>query len=86
MGQVKHAFILSMYTLLRAQSKPIDEVYDWAMYQTVKLAGDSDTNCAIVGGVIGAYTGIDNIDQEKIKKVLECKLSAGYVSASSYRP
>ena len=42
------------------------------MKQTVKLAGDSDTNCAIVGGVIGAYAGINNIDQNKVKLVLEC--------------
>ena len=39
------------------------------------LGGDSDTNAAIVGGVVGAYVGIDNIDQEKVRKLLECTLS-----------
>ena len=41
------------------------------------LAGDADTNCAIVGGLIGAYTGLANIDQEKVKKILESDHSKG---------
>ena len=40
------------------------------------LAGDSDTNAAIVGGVMGAYVGLDNIKEEMIKKLLECNLNA----------
>ena len=44
------------------------------MLQTTLLAGDSDTNAAIVGGVIGAYVGVDNIDNMKRKKLLECRL------------
>ena len=43
------------------------------------LAGDSDTNCAIVGGLIGAYVGVKNIDQSKVKKVLECDVTTGKV-------
>ena len=43
------------------------------------LAGDSDTNCAIVGGLIGAYVGVKNIDQSKVKKVLECDIKTGKV-------
>jgi len=61
-GFVKHAFILTIYCLIRTQDIPLGEIFDFAMYQTSLLAGDSDTNCAIVGGVIGAYSGIDNID------------------------
>ena len=41
------------------------------------LAGDSDTNCAIVGGLIGAYVGVSKLDKEKLKKVLECDISLG---------
>ena len=41
----------------------------------MNLGGDSDTNAAIVGGVVGAYVGIDNIDFLKIKKLLECTLT-----------
>ena len=65
MGFVKHAFVLTMYSLMRCTEKPINEVYNWAMMQTTLLAGDSDTNAAIVGGVIGAYVGVDNIDMIK---------------------
>ena len=39
------------------------------------LGGDSDTNAAIVGGVVGAYVGINNIDLEKIRKLLACSLN-----------
>lgn len=52
----------------------VDSVYRWAMTQTVMLAGDSDTNAAIVGGVIGAYVGISHIEQTMVKKLLSCRL------------
>lgn len=86
MGFVKHAFVLSIYCLIRAPEKPLNDVYNWAMYQTTKLAGDTDTNCAIVGGVIGAYAGVDNIDSLKLQKVLECNVEQGPYSQSSLRP
>mmetsp|Transcript_5403 Transcript_5403/g.6556 ORF Transcript_5403/g.6556 Transcript_5403/m.6556 type:complete len:84 (-) Transcript_5403:160-411(-) len=60
---------------MRAADKPIERLYDWAMAQVVKLQGDTDTNCAIVGGAIGAYVGLDRIDTNKVRKVLECKLA-----------
>ena len=41
------------------------------------MGGDTDTNCAIVGGLVGAYLGINNIPSEKVKKVLECDLTKG---------
>jgi len=63
-----------MYCLIRATDKPVEGLYDWAMRQVTKLQGDSDTNCAIVGGVVGAYVGLDNIDDAKVRKLLECKL------------
>ena len=74
MGFVKHAFVLSMYTLMRCTEKPINEAYNYAILQTVFLAGDSDTNAAIVGGVIGAYVGVENIDYMKREKLLECRV------------
>ena len=66
MGYVKHAVILAFYCLMCADSKPVDKVYDWAVQQAIMLGGDTDTNAAIVGGLIGAYAGIDNIDRTKI--------------------
>ena len=41
----------------------------------MKIQGDSDTNCCIVGGIVGAYVGIDRIDTAETRKLLECELS-----------
>ena len=41
------------------------------------LAGDADTNCAIVGGLVGACVGIKAMPAEKVKKVLECDIEQG---------
>ena len=62
MGNAKHAFVLAFYCLLKTKELPVEEAFDFAMKQTAMLAGDTDTNCAIVGGLIGAYTGLKNID------------------------
>ena len=67
MSNAKHAFILSLYCLMRVQSKLVSTIdaFDWAMEQTVMLGGDTDTNCAIVGGVVGAFCGIESIELSK---------------------
>ena len=44
------------------------------------LAGDTDTNCAIVGGLVGAYLGIRAMPEDKIKKVLDCNVKLGFPS------
>ena len=80
MGLLKHALILAFYCLIKVEqdySKDLTKGFDFAMRQTLMLAGDTDTNCAIVGGLIGAYVGVKNIDQSKVKKVLECDVKAG---------
>ena len=52
-----------------------------------KLGGDSDTNAAIVGGVVGAYVGIDNINSDKVRTLLECTLTpVRFGSRSQFRP
>ena len=86
MGAAKHGFLLSMYCLMRTPVKADDEVYEWAMRQTTCLGGDSDTNCAIVGGIVGAYAGVDMIHESMLKKVLECRLSRAGTHKSQYRP
>jgi ADP-ribosylglycohydrolase len=35
--------------------------YEEALWQTVRALGDIDTNCAIVGGVVSMYVGLDGI-------------------------
>lgn len=38
------------------------------------MGGDTDTNCCILGALIGASDGYENIlTQEKRNKVLQCK-------------
>ena len=64
MWLIKHAIILAFYCLLRIQAQFVDnqaEAFDFAMRQTSMLAGDTDTNCAIVGGLVGAYLGVKMI-------------------------
>ena len=75
MGFVKHAMILAFYCLLRVENFCGSDGFNWAMRQTSMLAGDTDTNCAIVGGLVGAYLGIKAIPKEKVQKVLECDVS-----------
>ena len=87
MGDVKHAFILSMYALMKVDSKALNKAYNWAMYQATSLGGDSDTNAAIVGGIVGAYVGIDNIDSAKVCNLLECTLTPTHSAPrSQHRP
>ena len=37
--------------------------YEAALWDAVSVLGDRDTNCAIVGGVVGARVGVDSIPQ-----------------------
>jgi ADP-ribosylglycohydrolase len=76
MGYLKHAFILAFLFLLRNDLTD-EELYDEAMWQTASLGGDTDTNCAIVGGLIGAYLGLRLIPKEKVDKILNCMPKRG---------
>ena len=46
-----------------------DHSFEKAMYDTIKLGGDTDTNCCIMGGLLGAYDGISNIPVRFVDKV-----------------
>ena len=63
---------------MKVPSKALNQAFNFAMYQCTILGGDSDTNAAIVGGVIGAYVGVDNIDRGKVRNLLECTLTPRY--------
>ena len=52
-GFLKHAFVLSYYFLKQWPSKSYSE----CIAQTMAFAGDTDTNGAIVGGMLGACVG-----------------------------
>ncbi len=54
-----------------------DLTYEECIRQTLLLAGDTDTNGAIVGGMIGAYYGKDKLPKEMANQVLTCDLTQG---------
>lgn len=60
MGFIKHAFLLSFYYLLRATKKQIK--YRDSISEIVSLAGDTDTNAMIAGGMVGAIVGVMGLD------------------------
>jgi ADP-ribosylglycohydrolase len=51
---------LSMEPEVRLTNARLSD-YEEAMWQTVSGFGDRDTTCAIVGGIVAAYTGIEGI-------------------------
>jgi ADP-ribosyl-[dinitrogen reductase] hydrolase len=65
-GYVVHSFYCAMLSLvmigrsLRTFAKVIDYI--------IRLGGDTDTNAAIVGALIGSYMGFDKMMTEKITK------------------
>ena len=54
-GHVKHAFLFCFYFLNKNES------FELAIKQTLMQGGDTDTNAAIVGGLLGALHGIEAI-------------------------
>ena len=71
-GWLKHAFVLAFMYL-----KDNNISYQHAIRETIALAGDTDTNAAIVGGMIGALLGRKGIKNDYIEKVLTCDISKG---------
>lgn len=79
-GFIKHAFILSFFYLYKAAD--LDEnggltydldgelgkqLYFESVRETISLGGDTDTNACIVGGMVGAYVGIKNINLDLLE-------------------
>ena len=63
-GWAKIAFCYSLHYL-----KQNTDYYD-AMKEMLKKGGDTDTNCCIVGGMLGALHGIDGIPKEYVEKLM----------------
>lgn len=64
-GHVKHAFILAFHFLKEGTS------YEEAVKRTLMMGGDTDTNAAIVGAVIGALHGFQGIPPYMREPVLK---------------
>lgn len=67
-GHVRWAFVLAIHFLRRNES------YERAIHATLLKGGDTDTNAAIVGGLMGALHGADAIPEYMSTPVLafEC--------------
>jgi len=62
---IKNAFIWALYYLKN------NNTLNDALKDVLKKGGDTTANAAIVGGLLGAACGFQNIDKEKTDAVLE---------------
>lgn len=65
-GWDAHAFSLTLYCLFNEMS------FEKSMEYVLSLGGDTDTNAAIVGGIIGTKYGIDSIPLYNVLKIVHC--------------
>jgi ADP-ribosylglycohydrolase len=80
-GHVKHAFQLAFYHL--ARQTPFEE----AMVHTLMQGGDTDTNAAIVGGLMGGLHGASAIPQYMSGPVFDfdCSQHSPTISLCGYQ-
>ena len=79
-GWVLHSFYCAMtgFVNILHQVKTYSGVIDWV----ISLSGDTDTNAAITGALVGSYLGYNNMMQEEVTKnnfdiVLNCDTTKG---------
>jgi ADP-ribosyl-[dinitrogen reductase] hydrolase len=70
-GFVKIAFTHAFRHLLLGSD------YESAIAETLAGGGDTDTNACIVGGLIGAAVGVDDVPQNMRDRVLSCDTTLG---------
>ena len=70
-GFIKIAFTHAFRHLLLGSD------YETAIAETLFGGGDTDTNACIVGGLIGAATGVESIPENMRHQVLNCDTSLG---------
>ena len=79
-GWVLIAFQNVLWQLLHAPS--LEE----ALVDTVGRGGDTDTNAAICGALLGAVHGIDAIPQQWVSSILTCRPEQGKPNVHQPRP
>lgn len=77
-GWVLTAFRNALWQLLHAPS--LEE----GVVDTIMRGGDTDTNAAICGALLGAVYGLSAIPDQWVERVLECRPQAGFPEV--YRP
>lgn len=66
---IKYGFVLAFMLLLRPKIS-----LDQAISETISLGGDTNSNAAVVGAMIGAYLGESNLPETHVQKILNCDL------------
>lgn len=79
-GFVKIAFIHAIHHL--AQRTPFVD----AIRETVSLGGDADTNACIVGGLVGAAQGVEQIPESMRERVMQCDQTLGHQRPRELHP
>ena len=80
LGWVLIAFRNALWQLLHANS------FEAGVVDTVMRGGDTDTNAAICGALLGAVYGIDPIPDQWVNCVLECRPEEGRPGVHRPRP
>lgn len=75
-GYMYHTVPLSLLVAFRYQDD-----YRLAIESIVRLGGDADTTAAIVGGIVGAHTGRNQIPVEWLKGIADWPMNPVYATA-----
>ncbi|KGK40928.1 ribosylglycohydrolase [Nitrincola sp. A-D6] len=79
-GWVLIAFQNALWQLLHAPN------FEEALVDTVGRGGDTDTNAAICGALLGAVYGIDAIPGQWLSSILQCRAAKGLPGVHRPRP
>lgn len=79
-GYVLTAFRNALWQLLRAPN------FEDAVVDTVMRGGDTDTNAAICGALLGAVYGRDAVPSRWVECILQCRPAAGRPDVRHPRP
>ena len=78
-GWVLIAFHNALYRLMNCDSP------EQAIRETALMGGDTDTNCAIAGGLVGAYYGFNSFPSDWIQTVENCDTRKGAYPREYYQ-
>jgi ADP-ribosylglycohydrolase len=68
---IKHAFTIAFYFLLRSiKHNDLNIYFEKALKETLQLGGDTDANCAVVCGLMGALLGVRRIPVDMLSILL----------------
>lgn len=79
-GWARHAFVLAFRHLVSGKT------FGESLLEVLKLGGDTDTNLAVVGAMLGARDGIDSIPKKWVGSVLRSRTSLGRPRPLKYHP